>query len=241
MQPETFKIKPIKKVPSTRTRGLIEIFKYLESSDIKKLALVSKEFNQVICEPELWKYLLERDFNCSDEKIEYREKYIDLTLSLCYICKKLPEDGQSFVCPIFEHVTCINCHMNDSRALVSLKAVEEVLGDKSKYQFLKYSFNEKGQKVTFLFMVKFLIESELALICGKILELVGDDVEFYKVRKVVGRIRSGSISVEVMKNGKISIGYDSIGNKYFNFVTKLGEILSGSIDNFTLEELKICL
>ena len=239
LQSESFRISSLKKVQSNRTRGLLEIFKFLESQDIKTLALVSKEFNQVLSEPELWKYLLERDFDCFDERREYREKYIYLTLSFCSICNKLPDNGQFFICPIFEQVTCIDCHMGESRSLVSSKAIEEILGDKYQSQFLKYALNEKGQKVTYLFMAKFLIESELEFICGRILELIGDDAEFDKVKKVISRVRNGSIRIEVMKNGKISLNYESIGNKYINFVSKLCEILSGNYEIPTLEELRI--
>ena len=131
-------------------RMLLEIFKYLEVSDIvKNICLVNKEFYHVSWEQELWRELFVRDYKEEIATDNWRLKYATEYGKVCIECKTAPSEENMYICPLLKRVLCKQCRKKDEYRLLYKEQISRIYGIKANRLKVNFGSSDSCNKVIY--------------------------------------------------------------------------------------------
>ncbi|OMJ75811.1 hypothetical protein SteCoe_24947 [Stentor coeruleus] len=193
---------------------LIEVFKFLDVYDLSKsLALVNKEYYHTTWEPELWRYLIVRDFK-EEISIEtnLRHRYLELFMNCCIECKKFTDNDNYYVCPLIKRVLCWPCRRLNKYKLISKTEIQTLYKISPSLLNLKFGIAHRRASVIykglFLESLKNFRQKNKKFVLEKLYEELDDNCKLIRDIKEIDIANMDKVFERYEKILKVEVNWD---------------------------------
>ena len=127
--------------------------------------IVCKKFYTLICESELWKFLLNRDFKQISNELDSKREYVTWFYISCFECKRAPEEQLGFRRdPLIKKALCFECIKLSKFRLINKTQILNTYGIDSNLINANWFLSECSSKVTYSFIFEFRKAQKLLVI-----------------------------------------------------------------------------